>query len=206
MFWRINGWKVFCFETQINWLETNSTEQSLYIVTQPVTKLPTFFFTWSFITVSTTACHWSLFWANKFSPHLRPIHLVYIFTLCSHPCLGFQSCLFPSRFTTKTLQAFFFSPMSAKCPGHIILLRLIILVIFGEEYKSWSSPWDFLRPPVAFSLLHPNILLSALFSNTRSVCSSLKMSGDIPQPYMTSRIIVLDFYSLCFYIVDEKVK
>jgi hypothetical protein len=54
---------------------------------------------------------------------------------------------------------------------------LIILIILGEEYKSRSSSLcNFLHPPVISSFFYPNILLSTLFSNTLSLCSSLSVT------------------------------
>jgi hypothetical protein len=45
---------------------------------------------------------------------------------------------------------------------------------FGEEYKLWStSLWNFLQSSITSPLLGPNILLSTLFSNTFSLCSSI---------------------------------
>jgi hypothetical protein len=58
---------------------------------------------------------------------------------------------------------------------YLILLDLIILIIHGKEYKSRSSSLcSFLHPLVTLSLLGTNIPLSTLFSNTLSLCSSLK--------------------------------
>jgi hypothetical protein len=44
----------------------------------------------------------------------------------------------------------------------------------GEPYRSWSSSlWSLLNSPVTSSLLDSNILLYTLFSNPRSLHSSL---------------------------------
>jgi hypothetical protein len=49
-----------------------------------------------------------------------------------------------------------------------------------------------LHSPVASSLLGPNILLSTLFSNTLSLCSSLNVRDQVSHPYKTTgKIIVL---------------
>jgi hypothetical protein len=89
-------------------------------------------------------------------------------------------------------------PISATCPIHLIPLDLIILLTLGEEYESWSSSLcSFLRPSVSPSLLGPNILLSTLFSNTLSLCSSLNVRDRVSHPYRATHKQI-QFYNLHF--------
>jgi len=47
--------------------------------------------------------------------------------------------LFSSGFLTKILYATLVPPTCATFPAHLILVNVITLVLFGEEYKLWSS-------------------------------------------------------------------
>jgi hypothetical protein len=68
-------------------------------------------------------------------------------------------------------------------------------MIFGEEYRAWSSLLcSLLHSPVTSSLLGPNILLSTLFSKTLRLHSSLNVSDQLSQPYKTTGKI------MCFVI------
>ena len=67
-------------------------------------------------------------------------------------------------------------PMHATSPTHLILLNFITWTVFGEDYRSLCS---FLHSLFTSSLLGPNILLSTLFSNILSLCSSLNVSDQV---------------------------
>jgi hypothetical protein len=79
---------------------------------------------------------------------------------------------------TKVLYVILISSMSATFDYHPIFLNSIVLIIFREAYKLWSSSLcSLLQSPVTSSLLCQNIFLNTLFSNTVSLCSSLSATG-----------------------------
>ncbi|PNF18512.1 hypothetical protein B7P43_G09015 [Cryptotermes secundus] len=95
--------------------------------------------------------------------------------------------LFHSGVPMEFLYAFHLSYICATCPAHPILLDLIILIIFGKEFKLRSSTLcSFLQPPVTSSLFCPNILLNNLLSNTLSLCFSLIVRDQVSQTYRTT--------------------
>jgi len=140
------------------------------IVTQLVIKFH-LLWTWKFITMFTRAHHWppSLAWWTWSTP-CHPISLWYILISSFYLCIDLQSDLFPSGFLTKCMNfPISLALMHATCPAHLILLCLITLLRYGEEYKLWRSLlWNFLHPPITSSLLGLNTS-SASCSQTPSV-------------------------------------
>jgi hypothetical protein len=104
--------------------------------------------TWLPFTETTRSLHYSLThsWSWALLEKLpiqsmpsHPISLRSILILSTHLRLGLPSGLFLSEFPTNILYAFFFSPIRATSPAHLIPFNLIILIILGEEYKLWRS-------------------------------------------------------------------
>lgn len=69
----------------------------------------------------------------------------------------------------QKLYSLLFSSMFAMFPDHL-LHDLIILIMFGEEYKFWSSSLCiFLQPLIILSIIGPNIIVTTQVSNTLSL-------------------------------------
>jgi hypothetical protein len=94
-------------------------------------------------------------------------------------------------------------PFVLHAPLSLILLDLIILITLGEEHKPCSpSLCSFLWPPVTPSLFRPNIVLSTLFLNILSLCSSFNEKDQVSHPYgTTGKMMVLYTISIYFYKV-----
>lgn len=113
------------------------------------------------------------------SVHTPSSYLLNIrFNIYSHVCAGLQSSFFPSGSPTKNLYIPHLPPTHAVYPVHLILTDLITLTIFGEEYISRSSlVCSLLYFFVTSSLLGPSTSPAILFSNTISLCFSLKLAN-----------------------------
>ena len=83
---------------------------------------------------------------------------------------------------------------------------MITRMLFREENKSLSSSLcTFLYSPFTSIFLGQNILLSTLFWNTLSLCSSLNVSDHVSGPYKTTgKITVL--FNLILVCLDSKLE
>ena len=99
----------------------------------------------------TRACHLSISWGRLTHSLLsQPIYSKPIFVLPFHLCFS----LFPSVFLTKTLYAYFFSPVCAICPAYLILLCNLHNLILPGFFISEPVP-DYVKAIVdTAALIH----------------------------------------------------
>jgi hypothetical protein len=128
----------------------------------------------------------------------HPILLI----LSSHLRLGLPSGFFPFGFPTKILYVFLFYPMLTMCPFHLILFEWIILFIFGEEYRLWSSSFcSFLQPPTTPSLFDPNIPSAPCSEITYRQLSSLNIVDQVSHSYNYRQNYSFVYFS--FYVFRQ---
>jgi hypothetical protein len=99
--------------------------------------------------------------------YFSKIHL----SITSDLHLVLPSDLFPSRFTTKILYAFRFSPCMLHSLPISPSLTSIIPIICGQKYRLWRSLCNFFQPSLISSLFGPNILPSTPVFQIFSFCS-----------------------------------
>ena len=133
--------------------------------------------------------------------------LRYVLVLSSRLRLGLSSGLFPSGFPTRMSCARIISFIRATCANRLIHPDLATRIVFGEEYKSWStSSCNFRGAPRTPSLVGPNAFLSTLLLNIQSVFS-FSVRDRVAHPYKTrGRIIVLCVLRLVFLNSKGNVK
>jgi hypothetical protein len=137
----------------------------------------------------------------------HPISLTFTLILSCYLNLFLPSGLFPSHIAVRIVYPLLILPM------HVIGNAPfgLVTIIFGGKYKLCSSALcNYLHPPVTSFLSGSNIFLSTPFSYIVNLCSSLRMSYQVLQPYkiisFTHKYIVRVYAYLCKNITEIMLK
>ena len=96
-------------------------------------------------------------------------------------------------------------PICSTFPANLTFRYFFTVIIFGEQYRSRSSLLcSFLRFLATSSHLGPNILLSTLFSNTLSLCSSLSLTDQMSDPHKTAGPSTVLYIFVFFKLEDRR--
>jgi len=129
----------------------------------------------------------------------------------------FQSHYFPSGLPRKTgpsLTAYYERIYKRMPQRPTFLCRDVVCLAIPQSQRCQFSEFPVQSPrptPTLFYetagrfFVRPNILLSTLFSNTHSLCSSLNVSDQVSHPYRTNSKIIL-LYILIFKFLDSKLE
>ena len=101
---------------------------------------------------------------------------------------GLSQRLFSSGFPTTHLYAFLFTPIFATCSTILMLSFSTLLVLVSSENFSLYTGASVLAVSVG-----PCVFLGSLFSNIRSVFSSLDMQDQVSHPYKAGKSVFLCF-------------
>lgn len=129
----------------------------------------------AFITLVTTVHTLSLSQATWIhSTPSKVFSLTYVLMLSSHVCLVFPTSLLQVFY--KNCVCTCFLPYTCHMPCQSIFPDLITLIMYSEQYQSWSSLLCiFVQPPATASLFSTNISFSTIVSPTPHLYSSFTL-------------------------------
>jgi len=161
-------------------------------------KFPAFYGARKFNTAFTRTRQLSISWARSIHS-MPPPHFLKIHFNITLPCTVGSSKWSSLKSTRQNpLPHTCYIP----CPSHSSWFYRLNNIWCGILLQS-SSLCSLLHSPVSSPLLGPNILLSTLFSNTLSLCSSLNVSDQVRHPYKKGKIIVLCILVFIFLDVNK---